>query len=197
LVHRPKHSMPGVYSRLTINRTDMVARNSPNRISRRRRGVAWASLAPSEANAPLIVDADAVPAAPVAMQGFEPVTRWNSQIVQLLGRIYCKDLGAGTALNLIWQVSDREAGEYRGRAFVEETSDHRSVRTDCRYACQAWLVLATGTNTPTYQHTPVGRYISMPTPSGPRAATAFPASSPCRRAPPSPGAGTGSSFRAG
>jgi hypothetical protein len=41
-------------------------------------------------------------AAPVAVQGFEPVTRWNSQIVQLLGRIYGKDLGTGTALNLIW-----------------------------------------------------------------------------------------------
>jgi hypothetical protein len=112
------------------------------------------SLTPSEANAPLIVDADAVPTAPVAMQGFEPAAWWNSQIVQMLGRIYCKDLGTGTALNLIWQVSDREAGEYRGRAFVEEASDHRSVRTDCRYACQASLVLPIGTNTPTLSARP-------------------------------------------
>jgi len=37
---------------------------------------------PSEADAPLVIDADAVLAVPVALQGFESITRRGAQIVQ-------------------------------------------------------------------------------------------------------------------
>jgi hypothetical protein len=49
----------------------------------------------------LIVEADAVLSTPVAMQGFEPITRRHPQIVEFLGRVHGKEPGSCTALNLV------------------------------------------------------------------------------------------------
>ena len=43
--------------------------------------VHWPGGRPEEADAPLVVDADAVTAFEVALQLFETVSRWNTQIV--------------------------------------------------------------------------------------------------------------------
>jgi hypothetical protein len=42
------------------------------------------AIAPLEADAPLVVDTDAVLAGPVAAQAFESVSRWDPEIVKAL-----------------------------------------------------------------------------------------------------------------
>lgn len=42
-----------------------------------------AVLSPNEAEAPLVVDADTVLALAVALEGFESVGGWNTQVVEL------------------------------------------------------------------------------------------------------------------
>jgi hypothetical protein len=63
--------------------------------------VPYRTLAPLEANPPLIVDADAVLAEPIAVQSFEAVAWRNPEVVKLLGRVDRKKLGSCTALNLV------------------------------------------------------------------------------------------------
>src|SRR5438132_179688 len=53
-----------------------------------------AVLAPVETDSPLIVDADAVLAAPAALQRLKAVARGNSQVLQTLGRIELPQLRA-------------------------------------------------------------------------------------------------------
>src|SRR4051794_9869780 len=81
-------------------------------------------LAPFKAYPPLIVDADAVLSTPAAMQGFEPIARRHSQIVELLSRVDRQELGSCTTLNLVRQGFDRIAGKQRCRALVGEALDH-------------------------------------------------------------------------
>jgi len=69
------------------------------------------TLTPSEAYPPSLVDADAVLTAPIAVQGFEVVTRWNPQIVQLRGRVDRKKLGSSAALNLVGKIPDHKPSE--------------------------------------------------------------------------------------
>jgi len=59
----------------------------------------------------LIIDADAVLAAPVAVQSFEPIARRNSQILKLLGRIDREKLGSRPTLNLVMQFPYPVAGK--------------------------------------------------------------------------------------
>jgi hypothetical protein len=56
------------------------------------------AFAPLEAYPPLIIDADAVLAAPIAVQSFAPIARRNSQILKLLGRIHREKLGSSPPL---------------------------------------------------------------------------------------------------
>lgn len=43
------------------------------------------SVGPHEADPPLVIDPDAVLSDPIAFQRFEPVSRWNPEIVQRYG----------------------------------------------------------------------------------------------------------------
>ena len=55
---------------------------------------------PDEADAPLVIDADAVPARQIALEGFKPVAGWHSQVTQIFR---CRELGEfakGDALNV-------------------------------------------------------------------------------------------------
>src|SRR4051812_6970018 len=61
------------------------------------------SLAPFEADPPLIVDPDAVLTAPVAVQSFKTIARRDPQIAKLPGRIDGEQLGSRAGLNLIRQ----------------------------------------------------------------------------------------------
>src|SRR5947208_1531515 len=56
------------------------------------------TMTPSEAYPPLIVDANAVLALPIAAEEFQVVSRWTPKIVQLPGSIDRQKLGSGTTL---------------------------------------------------------------------------------------------------
>jgi hypothetical protein len=62
------------------------------------------ALAPLEAYPPLVIDADAVLAAPVAVQSFEPIAWRNSQMIKRLGRIDPEKLSSRPTLNVVVQL---------------------------------------------------------------------------------------------
>lgn len=55
---------------------------------------------PHEADAPLVVDADAVLALAVALQGFKPVAGRDTQVVQHMGRVQQAQLFQGGCLDI-------------------------------------------------------------------------------------------------
>jgi hypothetical protein len=69
------------------------------------------AVSPNEANAPLLVDPNAVLSLPVAAQGFQAIAGRRPQIVNLLCRIDCDKLRARSPLDLPWQITDGVAGE--------------------------------------------------------------------------------------
>ncbi|QNM63704.1 hypothetical protein XHV734_5031 [Xanthomonas hortorum pv. vitians] len=58
------------------------------------------ALHPSEADAPLVVDPDAVLPASLALQRFQPVGRWNTQIVEVRGSVEHAQLAARDRLDV-------------------------------------------------------------------------------------------------
>src|SRR5438128_200207 len=91
------------------------------------------TITPSEAYPPLIVDADAELPAPIAVQGFEAVTRRNPEIVQPPCRVDRLELGPGAPLHLVGKIPDHKASEERGCALVGEAPDHdRTYRLTVR-----------------------------------------------------------------
>jgi len=54
---------------------------------------------PDKANAPLVVDANAVLARPIAFEGFEAVSGWHAQIIQSLGRRELDEFSERHSLN--------------------------------------------------------------------------------------------------
>ena len=55
---------------------------------------------PDEADAPLVIDADAVPARQVALEGFEAVARRHPQVIQDRRRRKLRELAKGDALDV-------------------------------------------------------------------------------------------------
>jgi len=82
------------------------------------------TLAPPEADPPLIVDADAMLTASVTVQDFEAVTWRNPKIVKLLCRVDSKKFGSRTALDLVGHTPNHVASEEGDRTLVGETPDH-------------------------------------------------------------------------
>lgn len=58
------------------------------------------AVAPEEADSPLVVDADAVLAGAVALQGFEGVAGRNAKIVKALGGMEKEQLATGRDLDI-------------------------------------------------------------------------------------------------
>jgi hypothetical protein len=85
------------------------------------------TLAPPEADPPLIVDADAMLAASVTVQDFKAVTRRNPKVVKLLCRVDGKKFGSRTALDLVRNTPNHVASEEGDRTLVGETLDHGDV----------------------------------------------------------------------
>jgi hypothetical protein len=81
-------------------------------------------LAPFEANAPLIVDANAMLPTPTAVQGLEPVAWRNAQILKPFRCVKGEKLGSGSTLDLVWQDLYRIAGKHRGRPLIGEALYH-------------------------------------------------------------------------
>jgi hypothetical protein len=82
------------------------------------------AVPPRETDPPLIVDADAVLALPMARQSFEPVAGRLAQIVEPLGCIERQQLGPGALLNLQGQSAHGMACEDRSGPLVAKAPDH-------------------------------------------------------------------------
>jgi len=79
---------------------------------------------PMEADAPLVVDADAVLPESVAAQGFQAVARRDAEFFEVLCFVDDAKLVEGTALNLGGQLRNSLACENRGAPFVTKALYH-------------------------------------------------------------------------
>jgi hypothetical protein len=79
---------------------------------------------PTKAKAPSIVDANAVPAAALAFEGFQAVAGRKAQDVESVDGIELEKLTAGSALNVRRQVTRREAGKELFGLGVGEAFNH-------------------------------------------------------------------------
>ena len=80
-------------------------------------------VAPLEAEPPLIVNADAMLTASIAVQGFEAIAWRDLKVIDLLCRVDGKKFGSRTALYLVGNAPNRVASEERDRTFVGEALD--------------------------------------------------------------------------
>ena len=87
-------------------------------------GIEYVAILPSEADAPLVVDADAVLAGAVALECLELVRWGNHQIAQIRSAIEVLQLLARALLNLIVQALHKRPSENRLRVFILEGPDH-------------------------------------------------------------------------
>ena len=81
------------------------------------------TYAPPETNPPLIINADAMLTASIAVQGFEAIAWRDLKIIDLLCRVDGKKFGSRTALYLVGNAPNRVASEERDRTFVGEALD--------------------------------------------------------------------------
>jgi hypothetical protein len=84
----------------------------------------YGTVAPLEAEPPLIVNADAMLTAPISVQSFEAIAWGDPWIINFLCRVDSKKFGSRTALDLVRNVPNRVAGKKSGRTFVGEALDH-------------------------------------------------------------------------
>jgi hypothetical protein len=82
------------------------------------------SLFPAEADAPLLVDPDAVLAEAVTCQGFQPVCGRDSQIIQVDRLADHREFVQGTLLNWKWQAFGSLLVPYFLGFLVRESLDH-------------------------------------------------------------------------
>ena len=80
--------------------------------------------APDEADAPLIVDADAVLASAIALEGLEPVAGRNAQVGEGVGRIEDDEFPKRDALKAGGQTTRAATLKERFRVGVAEGADH-------------------------------------------------------------------------
>jgi hypothetical protein len=81
------------------------------------------TFAPTKANPPLIINADAMLTASVSLQAFEAVAWRDLKVIDLLCRVDGKKFGSRTALNLVGNAPNRVPNEERNRTFVSEALD--------------------------------------------------------------------------
>ena len=82
------------------------------------------TIAPHEADTPLIVDANRVLAVAVAAQGLQAIAGRRAQIIEQDGRIDGQELRSRARLNLRRQTANGVASEDGRGPLVGEASDH-------------------------------------------------------------------------
>src|SRR5215207_9241658 len=82
------------------------------------------SIDPAEADAPLIVDADRVLALAIPLQGFEPVSRRDFQILQPACDVEQAELPQGRILKIGREAPAAPAGPYPLGLTIGEAQDH-------------------------------------------------------------------------
>ena len=81
-------------------------------------------LLPDEADAPLVVDPDAVLACALPPQRFQPICRRNAQVIEAVRSVEHPQLPSGERLNLIRKATRHVAVPYALRLLVCEAPDH-------------------------------------------------------------------------
>jgi hypothetical protein len=94
----------------------------------------WAVLGPDKADAPLVVDADAVLALAVALESFESVGGWNAQVVEFGCGVQHAELSPGDLLDLRREPARALAGETPLGFRAGELLDH--AKSPGRSFCQ-------------------------------------------------------------
>ena len=89
---------------------------------------------PAKADAPLIVDADAVLASANSLEGFQAVAERQAHDVESVGGIELEEFSPGGALNVGWKVTRCGAGKEPSGLGVGEAFDHgtRPGRSEAR-----------------------------------------------------------------
>ena len=82
------------------------------------------TFTPPETNPPLIINADAMLTASIAVQGFEAIAWRDLKVIDLLCRVDGEKFGSRTALYLVGNAPDRVASKERDCTFVGEALDH-------------------------------------------------------------------------
>jgi hypothetical protein len=92
--------------------------------------IRWTIFCPPEANTPLVVDPDRMLAFTVLPQGFEPIGRRDSEVVEPLRRFEHLELATGNRKYLDRKALGALAIEYRFRDLGLETSDQSLAPAD-------------------------------------------------------------------
>jgi hypothetical protein len=82
---------------------------------------------PFKANAPLIVDSDAVLSGSVPLQFFKMIARRSQQILQIHGIIQVDQFTPGSVLNLLEQLCGNNAQKYLPRLFGSKRFNHNTI----------------------------------------------------------------------
>ena len=80
---------------------------------------------PSKANAPALVDTDAVLSMPITDELLKMVSGWNTQIIQHSGNIEDLQLAACVSLDLRWKLAREFTTEDALSFLVRKTPDHK------------------------------------------------------------------------
>lgn len=94
------------------------------------------SVAPPEADAPLLVDADAVGARPVASEFLEPVSRRYPEIIERLGSIQEEQLSQRGALDALIELGTRRRCQTRSVSLSANDRNTRAKHNATRYERQ-------------------------------------------------------------
>ena len=85
------------------------------------------AVRPVEANAPLIVDPNAVLASAIALQPLQPISRWHAEILKPLRRIDDHQLAEHCAEEIGRKATDPLPREKSLRVPVTEALDHLEI----------------------------------------------------------------------
>ena len=84
-------------------------------------------ITPDETNSPLVIDADAVLPSPVAVQGFQPVSRWHAQVLQRPSTVQVFELAPGCVLQVGRQPPRMLTPKNPPCLRTGETNDHEAI----------------------------------------------------------------------
>src|SRR5262245_2405237 len=82
------------------------------------------ALSPDEADPPLVVDADRMLTAPIALQGLQPVARRHAKIIETDRVVEKTQFAQSNGLNVAREAAAAEACPDRGRFLVAVARDH-------------------------------------------------------------------------
>jgi hypothetical protein len=89
--------------------------------------IAWSSIIPGKADAPLVVDPDTVLPEPIALEGFQPIPRRYAQVSQLASTVHQAKLPECHSLYIRRKLSASLAGPDALGFSICETLDHGYV----------------------------------------------------------------------